>query len=157
MRQILVALDDTAASERVVEFVNDFFDEFDVKITAVNIGQTTLPWGPYLAAPGLLYPWPYVATMPATAAASTPVREDEAPEAAAAAERTLVRSGLRADDTVVELGGDVSQALRRVATELHVDLLVVGASDKSLLERLFSPSVSKDLVKSAPVPVLVVH
>ena len=60
MRHVLVAVDDSEASERAAEFVNRFFGALDVSITAVNIGDTAISWSPYAAAPGLVYPWPPV-------------------------------------------------------------------------------------------------
>ena len=155
MRQILVAVDEGAASERAAAFVNDFFAGLDVSILAVNVGSSPLVWGGYPAAPGLLYTWPYAAAVPAVTADERGELLDEARHDAADA--AVQSSGLHPDETVVELGGDVAEALRRVAVERGVDLIVVGSSDKGFLERMVAPSVSKDLAKSAPAPVLVVH
>lgn len=155
MRQILVAVDEGEASERVAEFVNEFFGGLDVSVTAVNVGSAPLTRGSYPAMPGMLYPWPYAAAMRTAASGASGDSLREAMQGDA--EQTLAESGLGADEMIVEFGGGVAEALRRVASERDVDLLVVGSSDKGLLERLFSPSVSKELAKSAPTPVLVVH
>lgn len=155
MRQILVAVDDGEAAQRVADFVNDFFAGLDVAILAVNVGSSPLVWGGYPAAPGLLYTWPYAAAVPAATARERGELLDEARHDEA--EAAIESSGLDPDETIVEVGGDVAETLRRVAEERGVDLIVVGSSDRGLLDRMFTPSVSKDLAKSAPTPVLVVH
>ena len=153
MRQVLVAVDDSTTSERVSEFVNRFFGDLDVSITAINVGTTPLTWSPYPAGPGVLHPWPYPAAVPPGGVQLTA----EPGAAQHTAERTLRSSSLHADDEVVEVGADVAETLRRVADARDVDLLVVGSGHKGLIERLFNPSVSRDLAKDAPTPVLVVH
>ena len=55
------------------------------------------------------------------------------------------------------MGGDVAETLARIAQERGADLIVVGSSHKGVLDRLLAPSVSKELARTAPVPVLVVH
>lgn len=154
MREILVAVDDSEASERVSDFVNDFFVGLDVTITAVNVGTLAVAQ-PYPALPGAVYPWPYLPSVPPVGvpAAGAPHAE----LARDAAEETLDSSGLQASDHVAEVGADVADTLRRVASERDVDLIVVGATHKGTLERLFSPSVGGELARSAPRPVLVVH
>ncbi len=154
MRQILVAVDDSEASQRVGEFVNRFFGELDVSITAVNVGTVPLAWGPYPAAPGVIYPWAYAPVVPPVDPGTGSTLADTARDAA---EQTVQSSGVRASDHVIELEGDVADTIRRVAEERDVDLLVVGSTHKGLFERLLSPSVSADLAKSAPRPVLIVH
>jgi nucleotide-binding universal stress UspA family protein len=42
-----------------------------------------------------------------------------------------------------------------VAQEEGVDLIVTGYNGKSFMQRLFTGSVSKEMEKNAPVPVLV--
>lgn len=157
MREVLVAMDDSEASERAAQFVNSFFGDLDVSITAVNVGRVPLSWGPYAAAPGALYPWP-----PPWPAGSVPPREtsatsDRLERHDEIGEHTIKSSGIQADRTSVEFGGDVADTLARVADERGTKLIVVGSAHKGIFERLLSPSVSKDLARDAPVPVLVVH
>lgn len=158
MRQILVAVDDSAASERAAAFVNRFFADLDVKITAVNVGSAPLGWGPYAAPPGLIHPW---SSLSAPAAAPPPVVGADADRGFDVARdtgaRTIESSGIQAEDEVVEFGGGIADTLIEVARERGVDLIVVGSNHKSMFDRLLSPSVSKDLAESAPVPVLIVH
>lgn len=154
MREVLVALDDSDASRRVSDFVNAFFGGLDVSITAVNIGDTPLAWGGHPAAPGAVYAWPY---FPAAIPPISPAVTVPAEQAQRDAERLLQDSGIRADERVVEIGGDVAETLRRVASERQAELLVIGSNHKGIFERLLSPSVSKELAHAAPTPVLIVH
>ena len=45
----------------------------------------------------------------------------------------------------------------RAADEHHVDVIVVGMHERGWFDRLVRPSVSKEILKEAKVPVLVVH
>lgn len=161
MREILVAVDASEASRRASRFVNRFFGDLDVAITAVNVGKAPLAWGPEPLSPGLAYPWPAAGSLwPPVATPTVPTTADAAAVDASTvddAERVLESSGLHADDRVVEAGGDVAETLCRIADERDVDVIVVGSRQKAFLERLISPSVSTDLAKAAPRPVLIVH
>jgi nucleotide-binding universal stress UspA family protein len=156
MREILVALDDGEASKRVIDFVNRFFGDMDVSITAVNVARLPLAWGPRPLSPGLVFPWPSAGAVwpPAAGPSRSPELEAAAVDTA---ERTVESSGLHADDHVVRWGEDVADVLRRVADERDVDLIVVRSNHKGFLERLVSPSVSTELARAAPRPVLIVH
>jgi nucleotide-binding universal stress UspA family protein len=57
--------------------------------------------------------------------------------------RTVVRDGVP------------SEEIMKVAQEEGADLIITGYNGKTLMQRLISGSVSKDVEKSAPVPVLV--
>jgi nucleotide-binding universal stress UspA family protein len=156
MQEILVALDGGQTSKRVTDFVNRFFADLDVSITAVNVDRFPLAWGPQPLSPGLAYPWPSAGGLwpPAAAPTRSPGLEAAAVDTA---ERRVESSGLHADDHVVRTGEDVADTIRRIAAERDVDLIVVGSNHKGFLERLASPSVSTDLAKAAPRPVLIVH
>jgi nucleotide-binding universal stress UspA family protein len=52
---------------------------------------------------------------------------------------------------------DPAAALCRLAEEQAADVLVIGASEKNVLQRIFEGSVMRKVVKHAPCPVLVVH
>jgi nucleotide-binding universal stress UspA family protein len=52
---------------------------------------------------------------------------------------------------------DPASALIRLAEDQQVDVIVVGASEKSVLQRIFEGSVMRKLIKHAPCPVLVVR
>jgi nucleotide-binding universal stress UspA family protein len=62
--------------------------------------------------------------------------------------------GVRVDERIE--AGDVARTVCNVAQELHVDAIVVGMRNRSRLVRLFAHSVSENVVRHAPCPVLVV-
>jgi len=51
--------------------------------------------------------------------------------------------------------GIASEEIMKVAQEEGVDLIITGYNGKTIMQRLIAGSVSKDLEKGAPVPVLV--
>jgi nucleotide-binding universal stress UspA family protein len=51
--------------------------------------------------------------------------------------------------------GVPSEEILKVAQEEGVDLIITGYNGKTLMQRLISGSVSKDIEKGAPVPVMV--
>ena len=148
-RRVLVAVDGSDASQGVARFVNEFFGELPVEVTGINVGPAPLAWGPAPIAPGALYAWHVSPPVASTGEEDREVLTD-------AAERIIERSGLEADERVAELGDPVD-LITRAALDHDVDLIVVGSSHKNLLERFLSGSVSQDLARDAPVPVLVVH
>lgn len=155
MRHILLAVDETEASERAASFVERFFTGADVTITAVNVARARIPWGvstygwmppaPY----GGLYAWPVAGPDAAEAPGDTrSPAEDAAREVAA-------RQAPEGAEIDVALGDPV-EAIAAAAEERDADLIVVGSNDKSFWQRWFGRSISEELAKHAPRPVLVV-
>lgn len=68
--------------------------------------------------------------------------------------KELENGGLISIKTVVR-DGITSEEILKVAQEEGVDLIVTGFSGKTVMQRMLCGSVSKDLERSAPVPVLV--
>lgn len=68
--------------------------------------------------------------------------------------KELENGGLVSIKTVVR-DGIPSEEILKVAQEEGVDLIVTGYSGKSVFQRLATGCVSRDIEKSAPVPVLV--
>lgn len=156
MRQILVAVDESEASSAVADFVNRFFGGLDVEVAALNVGTAPPVWAPH-AAPGLLYPWGYpLAARRAGDFAETSQSVDVDAQREQGV-RAVDATGLERHTDVVDLGAGVADTIRRVAVDRGAEMIVVGHNDKGLLERLLSPSVSSDLAKESPVPVLVVQ
>jgi nucleotide-binding universal stress UspA family protein len=158
MKRVVVAVDDSDASDRVVDFVNGFFSGMDVEVIGVNVGILPRAYVPSAVPWGGVYAWGYppvdgYSPVNGPDAAYTEVDQDRAKSSA---EETVVSSGLEDADVAVELG-DPADAIQRVATERLADLIVVGSNHKSFLQRVFSPSVSHELVSNAALPVLVVQ
>jgi nucleotide-binding universal stress UspA family protein len=68
--------------------------------------------------------------------------------------KELDNGGLVSVKTVIR-DGVPSEEIMKVAQEEGVDLVITGYNGKTLMQRLFTGSVSKDIEKNAPVPVLV--
>jgi nucleotide-binding universal stress UspA family protein len=145
---VLVAVDDSNASERVVTFVNEFFASLDVQIVGMNVGTTAAAWMPTGLESGGAFVWPYVPNPPA------PTEEDLELAVHDAAE-TVESSGLIDDEVVAEIGDPVT-AITKVAIERGADLIVVGDRHKSGWRRLLEGSVTDEIRREAPCPVLVV-
>lgn len=152
MPRILVAVDETEASARVASFVNEFFGGLDVEIVALHVGDAVPAWYPDGVVRGALFAWPYpVVPGPGGRTANSTVADEEIAEGY----DTIRRSGIDSDEDVVELGDPVDR-IREAAVQQDVQLIVVGSSDKNVLERMWSGSVSRELGRDAPRPVLVV-
>jgi nucleotide-binding universal stress UspA family protein len=61
------------------------------------------------------------------------------------------------DAEVVAATGDPAQAILEAAEVHHADVIVVGSGDRPWFSRLLDPSVSREVLKDAEVPVLVVR
>ncbi len=68
--------------------------------------------------------------------------------------KALDNGGLVNVKTVIR-DGVPSEEILKVAQEEGVDLIITGFSGKTVMQRLVSGCVSRDLEKNAPVPVLV--
>lgn len=68
--------------------------------------------------------------------------------------KQLENGGLVSVKTIVR-DGVPSDEILKVAQEEGVELIITGHNGKTIMQRLFSGSVSKDMEKNAPVPVLV--
>jgi nucleotide-binding universal stress UspA family protein len=155
-KRVLVAVDETDDAKRVADFVNRFFSDMDVEILAVNVARSAATWIPPTIGWAGVYGWGYTAVYPDPALLDADAADDAEKEALRAAERVVRESKLEEDEIIAERG-DVAATILRAASEHDVDLIVVGTSDKSILQRLVSPSVSRELVGHADRPVLVVR
>jgi len=150
MARILVALDETDASGRVAQFVNDFFGgKADVEILAISVARGPATWIPPAAGYGWVYGWGWPAAL------SPQEIEAARDEVVERAEQTLERQGIADDEAIVEVG-DPTVVILQAARDRGVDLVVVGTNHKNLLERLFSRSVSHEVLRESDRPVLLV-
>ena len=153
MPRILVAVDRTEGSRRAAAFVDRFFAGKDVAITAVNVARNPVDTVPLVAFGGV-FPWgpagPDMAAGDRAAWERAVVREQQEGEAVALAQAP-------ADADVEVVFGEVVEAILRAANDEAADLIVVGANDKGFLQRLLGGSVSEELARKAPRPVLIVR
>ncbi|MEK6743010.1 MAG: universal stress protein [Nitrospirota bacterium] len=68
--------------------------------------------------------------------------------------KELENGGLVSVKTVVR-SGIISEEVLKIAQAEGVDLIVTGYNGKSFMQRMVTGSISKDIEKNAPVPVLV--
>jgi nucleotide-binding universal stress UspA family protein len=159
MTRVLVAVDDSERSVHAAETAHRLFGD-DAEYLAVNVTNivdlASIPW--YGAGWGSPYAAPYGAVW----AYRSDVTLD--PEGIADGEKTAEaqargvadESGLAGAEVVGE-EGDPADAVLRAAEEHHVDVIVVGTHERGWFDRLVRPSVSKEIIREAKVPVLVVH
>lgn len=155
MSLVLVAIDETDASRRVAQFVNDFFDRSEVEVIGLNVGRGPAAWVPPMVGWGGAWSWsafPYAYTVEE----QTRAHEQQAVATEEAAARALDESDLQSAETVVEHGGDPADVIIAVADERGADLIVIGTSHKGLLQRVIDPSVSDQVLKQSDRPVIVV-
>jgi nucleotide-binding universal stress UspA family protein len=153
MSRILIAVDETEGSRRAAEFVERFFAGMGVAITAVNVARTSvaaMPGVPF----GGVFPWgpggPPMTADDRAAVDEALMREEQAAEAVAEAQAP-------ADAEVEVVFGDVVEAILGAAEDENADLIVVGSNDKGFLQRLLGGSVSQEVAREAPRPVLIVR
>jgi nucleotide-binding universal stress UspA family protein len=82
--------------------------------------------------------------------------KQELAEAGEELERTAAALTSTAVDKRIEVG-DVSGTVCKIAADLKVDVIVVGSHGRGAIERLLLGSVSDQIVRHAPCPVLVVR
>jgi nucleotide-binding universal stress UspA family protein len=158
MTRVLVAVDDTDASVRAAETAHRLFGD-DAEYLAVNVtnvvDMSAIPW--YGAGYGVPYAAPYGAVWDyrsVTAETEEGVAGEDV--AQTHAREVAEESGLAGAEAVGE-EGDPAEAVLRAAKERDVDVIVVGMHERGWFDRLVRPSVSKEILRSSPVPVLVVH
>jgi nucleotide-binding universal stress UspA family protein len=81
--------------------------------------------------------------------------EDQAEAAVNAAANRMRAAGVEANAEVVK--GFAPDLILQVAREHHGDLIVMGSHGRSGLRRLFLGSVAESVLRTSPVPVLIVH
>jgi nucleotide-binding universal stress UspA family protein len=159
MTRVLVAVDDSESSVHAAETAHRLFGD-DAEYLAVNVtnivDMATIPWygagwgSPYAAPYGAVWSYRSDVTLDPDGIANSETTAE------AQARDVADESGLHGAEVVGE-EGDPADAVLRAAEEHHVDVIVVGTHERGWFDRLVRPSVSKEIIKEAKVPVLVVH
>jgi len=149
MTDVLLALDETDESHLAALTATVLFGP-DANYLAVHAepspAGTPVLWGPVYG-----YPYPAVTT---ARLGDPDLRRQAIEEARLVAAQQAGALGI--DATPVGEVGDPADAIKRVAHDHRVDVVVVGAHHRSWFRQLFDPSVTADLIESAAVPILVV-
>jgi nucleotide-binding universal stress UspA family protein len=143
---VLVAIDESDASERVAAFVNRFFPTDD-EIIGLNVATAPVSWVPAMVGWGGMFPWGY----PDPSLRDAPDIRQELHEQTREA---VAESGLRGE--AIGAQGDPVDAILDAAERRDADLIVVGSNHRGAIRQVFEPSVSKQVVRHADRPVLVV-
>jgi nucleotide-binding universal stress UspA family protein len=145
MKRILLAVDETAGSHRAAEFVDRFFEDTDVHVTAVNVARSPAEGTAYAGMSG----WP-------ASTRTAPSSDHEAIRQAEALGEELASQQAPAGADVEAVFGEIVDAIVKAAEEDEADLVVVGTNHPGFVQRLLGHSVSEQLTRSSPLPVLVV-
>jgi nucleotide-binding universal stress UspA family protein len=149
-KKILLAVDESEASVQAAHFIEQFFTGLPVEILAVNVAPGAVQWLTPVVGFGGVTPWAYPPAF--SGEEMDRIRDDER---ALATETLHEVAPANAADTIVQFGDPVL-AILDAAREHQVDLIAVGSHHKSMFARLLQGSVSEDLVRRSPVPVLVI-
>lgn len=162
MTRVLIAADDSDLAVETATSAHRLFGDdavYFVIHVADSMPMPTMAWGyAYpVAMPMVAYPPPTVGTGTGAGVGDPTVGEGAARDAAeqhasAVADDAALGAGARPLADV----GDPATAIIDAARDQHVDVIVVGSHERSWFSRLFSGSVVQDVVRDAPVPVLVV-
>lgn len=149
-KKVLIAVDGTESDRSVVRQTLDLFgDEADFVIISVN------PDAAALGAASVSYATAMAFSAPSLSRFADGLGID-ADEAEHVAERVAGEAGMAAAETLGEVGDPATVLLEQAAAS-GVDVIVVGASERGWLSRLFDPSVEAAVVDRSICPVLVVH
>jgi nucleotide-binding universal stress UspA family protein len=143
--RVLLALDGTEASARASAFVERLLDDDDRELTTVHVRSSVPPE---------IHGWVAPGKTPQGAVFAPDVRERLHAE-----RESLENASAQAppDATMEVRYGDPAEVIIDAADQIDVDLIVVGSHDRSLIDRLFSGSVSSTVARDSPRPVLVVR
>jgi nucleotide-binding universal stress UspA family protein len=143
--RILLALDHSTASVRAAWSARRIFGRGEPEYHVVNVAREPVPW--VAAGPGY--------------GSSFPVDPDELRLEAGQDSRERIGEVAQVagipDPQVEVVRGDPASEICEAAERHDVDVVVVGAHDKSILQRLFDPAVSTGVIRGTTRPVLVVR
>jgi nucleotide-binding universal stress UspA family protein len=152
MTTVLLALDESPEAVAAARRAHDLFGS-DATYLAVNVAEQQPGWTMAPLRWGMVYSYPPVGPHPLgdqVADPSTRARDDAIETARAAVDEAGIAAA-----AVGEVG-DPAAAILAAADEHRADVIVTGTTDKGWWRRLIDPSVSQELIRESPVPVLVV-
>jgi nucleotide-binding universal stress UspA family protein len=161
---VVVAVDETEHSVRVATVARDFFGP-DARFLVVSVGaKELLLWDGHPLTWGVSYPVvPSIAGVDYPFVPATTGDDPELPTAGLTAvdvaqrnAEGVARAAELHDAEPIGDVGDPAECILTVAEEHGADVIVVGSHHRSWLSRLFTGSVSGQVIKHADRPVLVV-
>ena len=162
MQTIVVGFDGSEASERALERAAQLAEALPARLVVVSVeGSPRVPATVPLAQPETVFvPSSVGGGMPPAGTLPEPVPEPAQPQELAQRQLEQARMRLarrRVDADYVAEVGPAAERLLAAADEHAADLLVVGSSHHSLLERLLARPVDEAVARRADRDVLLVH
>lgn len=162
--RILVAVESADEGTRLARRVHDLFGD-RARYTVLSVAaEGSVVWGGSALATGVAYPMvvPSAVTglgggIPVLAPVVPPTGDDPLGSAADEAERVAAAVAAGAALPGARTAGQAGDPADMIVTAAaHADVVVVGSHERGWFSRLLSPSVSSDVLRHSPVPVLVV-
>jgi nucleotide-binding universal stress UspA family protein len=160
MTHVLIAADDTEESVHAATTARELFGD-TARYTVVSVARTDVMW----AGSSMAWGVPYTMAIPPAGVAGPPLvfgqptsepHQTPIDLAERQADEVMVAAHLTNADAMGDVG-DPADAIVRAAQQCGADVIVLGSHDRNWFSRLFTRSVSKDVVREAQVPVLVVR
>lgn len=156
MTTVLLAVDESDASVEAVRRARQLFGS-DADYLAVNVADRQPTWTVEPMPWGAVYPFPFE---PAAVPGGVPGRAtvDDDPMPADAARGTAEQVSAAAGVAAAAIGevGDPAGAILAAADAHQADVIVVGSTHKGWWRRLFTGSVSREVMRESPIPVLLI-
>jgi nucleotide-binding universal stress UspA family protein len=157
MTTVLLAVDESDASLEAVRRARDLFGT-SATYLAVNVAERAPAWTAQPMPWGAVYPFPFEAAIPIVGGSEQPALDGDAPAPEDAARGTAehVSAAAGVDASAIGEVGDPANAILAAAESHDADVIVVGSTRKGWWRRLFEGSVSQDVVRESPRPVLLI-
>ena len=141
-KNILFPVDLSESSEKIVPYVQAVAEKFESKIHLLFVARVLDYFG------GFYVPAPSIATMEKDIIEGAEKRLDE-----------FVEQQFRdyPDTSASVVSGDATEKIIDYITSNEIDLVVMGTHGRKGLDKVVFGSVAERVVKTAPVPVMVVN
>ena len=145
MMKVLIAVDGTDESVDAVHAAYRFFGN-DAEFVVASVGEN----------PTVVLPASPIGSYPSTIHVRDhfDLARQHATNTAEAASEELPPGTVTEVEASV---GDPGQMICDLATETAADVIVIGAHEHNLWDRIFHPSVGRHLIEHAPCPVLTIR
>jgi nucleotide-binding universal stress UspA family protein len=158
MTTVLLAVDESEASMEAARRARELFGT-DATYLAVNVAERVPTWTAQPMPWGAVYPFPLQAAAPMVAVPGEATIDADGPTAPADAARDTaetVSAAVGVDAAAIGEVGDPASAILDAAASHGADVIVIGSTHKGWWRRLFEGSVSRDVVRESPLPVLLI-
>ena len=145
-RIMVVTTVDQGLNHEIAAVAFDMAEKVNGKVFLLNVVPSSFE------GEGLAAPRPMVTAVPLVATDDTQIIEDRNEQLA----ELRAESGSSVETEIEVRSGQIEEVIVEYADDCDADLIVVGSPNRSWLEALLDPSISRRVTRSAPCPVLVV-